>query len=292
MTQSRVSLDNNSVLTRRIIPCFDVDNGRVVKGVSFVELRDAGDPVELARAVRTRGRRRARLPRHHCLLRRPLARCTTWSNAPPTRCSSRSRSAAASVSVLDMKVMLELGAEKVSINTSAIQTAGAHQRGRRTASAARPSSSRSMRAACRAAKGKWEVFTHGGRNPAGLDAVEWAVEATNRGAGELLVTSMDTDGHLKGYDNAATRGDLRARRLCRSSPRAAPAARSTWSTALTEGKRRRRARGQHLPLRHLFDPRSERAPGGGGAAGAGRCPQFSLPEPKPRTARSRAPAGV
>jgi cyclase len=107
-------------------------------------------------------------------------------------------------SVFDMKMMLELGAEKVSINTSAIQSPeliseGAYRFG-----------SQAVVVAIDARRvpgedGHWEVYTHGGRNPTGLDAVEWAVEATNRGAGELLVTSMDTDGHQHGYDVAMLR---------------------------------------------------------------------------------------
>ena len=83
------------MLTKRIIPCFDVDNGRVVKGISFVELRDAGDPVELAKLYDAAGRRRTRVSRHHRVVRRPDDRSTTWSRAWPTRCSSPSRSAAA-----------------------------------------------------------------------------------------------------------------------------------------------------------------------------------------------------
>ena len=84
------------VLTRRIIPCLDVNRGRVVKGVTFEQLRDAGDPVELAELLQPRGRRRAGLLRHHGLGRGPRRRSSTWCSAPPTRSSSRSRSAAAS----------------------------------------------------------------------------------------------------------------------------------------------------------------------------------------------------
>jgi len=187
------------VLTRRIIPCFDVDNGRVVKGVSFVELRDAGDPVELARVYEEQGADEL-----------VFLDITASSDNRATTYDMVERTASQVFipftvgggirSVIDMKVMLELGAEKVSINTSAIQdpdliSEGAYRFG-----------SQAIVVAIDARRvpgepGQWEVFTHGGRSPAGLEAVEWAIEATNRGAGELLVTSMDTDGHQKGYDN-------------------------------------------------------------------------------------------
>ena len=198
-----MEIDNGLVLTRRIIPCFDVDNGRVVKGVSFVELRDAGDPVELARLYEQEGADEL-----------VFLDITASSDNRATTYDMVERTAdqvfipftvgGGIRSVSDMKIMLELGAEKVSINTSAIQqpdliNEGAYRFG-----------SQAIVVAIDARRvpglaGKWEVFTHGGRNPAGLDAVEWAVEATTRGAGELLVTSMDTDGHLRGYDNAMLR---------------------------------------------------------------------------------------
>jgi cyclase len=186
------------VLTRRIIPCFDVDRGRVVKGVSFIELRDAGDPVELARIYEAEGADEL-----------VFLDITASSDNRATTFDMVERTAdqvfipftvgGGIRSVVDMKVMLELGAEKVSINTSAIQSPdlineGAYRFG-----------SQAIVVAIDARKvpeepGRWEVFTHGGRNPAGLDAVEWAKDAVSRGAGELLVTSMDTDGHRQGYD--------------------------------------------------------------------------------------------
>ncbi|HML98002.1 MAG TPA: imidazole glycerol phosphate synthase subunit HisF [Tepidiformaceae bacterium] len=191
------------MLTRRIIPCFDVDRGRVVKGVSFVELRDAGDPVELARLYEAEG---ADELVFLDITASADDRATTYDMVAAT---------AGQVFIpftvgggirtpIDMKIMLELGAEKVSINTAAIQNPdlineGAYRFG-----------SQCIVVAIDARRipgepGRWEVFTHGGRNPTGLDAVEWAVEAVSRGAGELLVTSMDTDGHQQGYDNALLR---------------------------------------------------------------------------------------
>ena len=186
------------MLTRRIIPCFDVANGRVVKGVSFVELRDAGDPVELARLYDQEGADElvflditASSDERTTVY--DMVAATAEQVFIPFTVGGGIRSAS------DMKIMLELGADKVSINTSAIQepdliNEGAYRFG-----------SQCIVVAVDARRvpgqhGKWEVFTHGGRNPAGLDCVEWAKEAVNRGAGEILLTSMDTDGHKKGYD--------------------------------------------------------------------------------------------
>jgi len=186
------------MLTRRIIPCFDVDGGRVVKGVSFVELRDAGDPVELARLYDREGADElvflditASSDDRSTVY--DMVAATADEVFIPFTVGGGIRSAT------DMKVMLELGADKVSINTSAIMTPelideGAYRFG-----------SQCIVVAIDARRvpgkhGQWEVFTHGGRNPTGMDAVQWAMDATARGAGELLVTSMDTDGHKKGYD--------------------------------------------------------------------------------------------
>ncbi|MEP7217037.1 MAG: imidazole glycerol phosphate synthase subunit HisF, partial [Anaerolineaceae bacterium] len=186
------------MLTRRIIPCFDVDRGRVVKGISFVELRDAGDPVELAKLYDREGADElvflditASSDDRSTVY--DMVAATADQVFIPFTVGGGIRSAS------DMKMMLELGAEKVSINTSAIQTPelineGAHRFGSQCIVVAIDA---------RRVPGKhdqWEVFTHGGRKPAGLDAVQWAKQAVLRGAGELLVTSMDTDGHKKGYD--------------------------------------------------------------------------------------------
>ncbi len=188
---------------RRIIPCFDVDRGRVVKGISFVELRDAGDPVELAKLYDREG---ADELVFLDITASSDDRATVYDMVAatadqvfiPFTVGGGIRSAS------DMKVMLELGADKVSINTSAIATPGLINEG------AYRFGSQCIVVAIDARKvpgesSTWEVYTHGGRKPAGLDAVEWAKEAVSRGAGELLVTSMDTDGHQKGYDNRLLR---------------------------------------------------------------------------------------
>jgi cyclase len=189
------------VLTKRIIPCFDVDNGRVVKGVSFVELRDAGDPVELAAKYDAAGADEL-----------VFLDITASSDARTSVYDMIARTADQVFIPLtvgggvrsgdDVRSMLEQGADKVSMNTAAIErpeliNEASHRFGSQCIVVAVD--------AKKVGEGKWEIFTHGGRTPTGRDAVEWAREATDRGAGELLVTSMDTDGHQDGYDLAMLR---------------------------------------------------------------------------------------
>ncbi|MCL6644847.1 MAG: imidazole glycerol phosphate synthase subunit HisF [Dehalococcoidia bacterium] len=186
------------MLTRRIIPCFDVDRGRVVKGVSFVQLRDAGDPVELARAYEAAGADELvfldiTASAEDRVTTYDMVAATAEQVFIPFTVGGGIRSTA------DMKIMLELGAEKVSINTAAIQdpdliSSGADRFGSQCIVVAIDARR------VEGVPGSWEVYSHGGRMPTGLDAVEWAVEAARRGAGELLVTSMDADGHQQGYD--------------------------------------------------------------------------------------------
>ena len=183
-------------LTNRVIACFDVEDGRVVKGVSFVELRDAGDPVELARLYDREGIDElvflditASHEERQTVV--DLVRRTADEVFIPFTVGCGIRS------VEDMRLMLESGADKVSINSSAIETPdlisqGAYRFGTQCIVVAIDAKLND--------DGAYEVYTHGGRRPAGLDAVEWAQEAVRRGAGELLLTSMDTDGHLDGFD--------------------------------------------------------------------------------------------
>ena len=191
------------MLMKRIIPCFDVDNGRVVKGVSFVELRDAGDPVEMAKLYEREGADELvfldiTASSDDRATVYDMVSATAEQVFIPFTVGGGIRSAS------DMKMMLELGAEKVSINTSAIQTPDLINEGAyRFGSQAVVVAIDARRVPGEA--GRWEVFTHGGRRPTGLDAVGWAREAARRGAGELLVTSMDSDGHQKGYDLALLR---------------------------------------------------------------------------------------
>ena len=191
------------MFSRRVIPCFDVDRGRVVKGISFVELRDAGDPVEMARLYDREG---ADELVFLDITASSDNRATTYEMVAATadQVFIPFTVGGGIRTVADMKVMLELGADKVSINTSAIQSPGLINEG------AYRFGSQCIVVAIDARRvpsepGRWEVFTHGGRNPTGLDAVEWAREVVRRGAGELLITSMDTDGHRRGYDNALLR---------------------------------------------------------------------------------------
>ncbi len=184
------------MLTRRIIPCFDVADGRVVKGVSFVELRDAGDPVELAAKYDLQGADEL------------VFLDITASSDARTSVYDMIQKTADQVFIpltvgggvrttQDVRLMLESGADKVSMNTAAVQ------RPELIGEGAKGFGSQCIVVAVdakRTGADKWEVFTHGGRTPTGRDAIEWAKEAVERGAGELLVTSMDTDGHQDGYD--------------------------------------------------------------------------------------------
>ncbi len=189
------------MLTKRIIPCFDVDNGRVVKGVSFVELRDAGDPVELAPLYDAEG---ADELVFLDITASSDDRRTTYEMVErtaekvfiPFTVGGGVRSEA------DARLLLELGADKVSFNSAAVNDPSLVGRASERFGAQCIVVAIDARAA---GDGHWEVFTHGGRRPTGLDAVEWAKKVVSLGAGELLVTSMETDGHLDGYDLPLTR---------------------------------------------------------------------------------------
>jgi cyclase len=189
------------VLTKRVIPCFDVDNGRVVKGVSFVELRDAGDPVELAKLYDREGADEL-----------VFLDITASSDDRATVYDMVGRTAdevfipftvgGGIRSDMDVRVMLELGADKVSLNSAAVADP------KLIATCSERFGAQCIVVAIDAkavGEGRWEVYTHGGRRPTGLNAVEWAQKAVELGAGELLLTSMDTDGHKDGYDIALTR---------------------------------------------------------------------------------------
>lgn len=191
-------------LAKRIIPCLDVTGGRVVKGVNFVELRDAGDPVEIARRYDEQGADEL------CFLD------ITASSDDRDLILEIIEQVAAEVfipltvgggvrEVNDVRRLLNAGADKVSINTAAVQNPklvedAAGRFGSQcivvAVDARRIAGSSSLR---------WEVFTHGGRRPTGLDAVEWGRRMQAAGAGEILLTSMDRDGTKKGFDLELTR---------------------------------------------------------------------------------------
>lgn len=184
------------MLTKRIIPCLDVTGGRVVKGTKFHELRDAGDPVECAKAYDAQGADEL-----------VFLDITASSDNRKTMVEVVERTASECFmpltvgggirTVEDMNVMLRAGADKVSINTSAIQRPelvreGAERFGSQCIVVAID--------ARRRPEGGWTVYTHGGRNPTELEAVAWARRVEELGAGEILLTSMDADGTKAGYD--------------------------------------------------------------------------------------------
>ncbi|MFC1938544.1 imidazole glycerol phosphate synthase subunit HisF [Chloroflexota bacterium] len=192
------------MLTKRIIPCLDVTQGRVVKGTSFTNLRDAGDPVELAAFYYREG---ADELVFLDIGATPEGRDTMVDVVEhvseqvfiPLSVGGGLRSTG------DMRRMLEAGADKISINTAAVQSPELISQG------AERFGSQCIGVAIDARrlegnnKPKWEVLTHGGRKPTSIDAVEWAKKAVSLGAGEILLTSWDADGHRAGYDLELTR---------------------------------------------------------------------------------------
>jgi cyclase len=189
------------MLAKRIIPCLDVKDGRVVKGVNFVGFRDAGDPVAAAKAYDKAGADEliflditASHERRGTLLD-VVSRTASQCFMPLTVGGGVRK-------VEDVRALLLAGADKVSINTSAVQRPAllkeaSRAYGRSTIVLAID--------AKRVRAGRWEVFLHGGRTPTGLDAVAWAKKGAALGAGEILLTSMDADGTKKGYDLELTR---------------------------------------------------------------------------------------
>ena len=190
------------MLAKRIIPCLDIAGGRVVKGVKFVALRDAGDPVEAARAYEQQGADEltflditASHEQRDTIVE--VVRAVAAQVFMPLTVGGGIRTAE------DVRRMLLAGADKVSFNTAAVQdpeilNATSSQFGSQCIVLA-------IDARRRADGTGWEVFTHGGRQPTGRDAVRWAVEGVGRGAGEILLTSMDADGTKNGYDLGLTR---------------------------------------------------------------------------------------
>ncbi|WP_199508295.1 MULTISPECIES: imidazole glycerol phosphate synthase subunit HisF [unclassified Psychrobacter] len=194
------------MLAKRIIPCLDVDNGRVVKGVQFVDIKDAGDPVEVAKRYNEQGADEITFlditATHH-------GRDTTYHTVErmaetvfvPLTVGGGVRK------IADIRSLLNAGADKVAINSAAVFNPEF------VGEAAQKFGDQCIVAAIDAKRvddvlvegvltPRWEIFTHGGRKPTGIDAVEWAAKMAGLGAGELLVTSMDGDGTRKGYDIA------------------------------------------------------------------------------------------
>jgi cyclase len=188
-------------LAKRIIPCLDVTAGRVVKGINFLELRDAGDPVEIARRYDEQGADEitflditATSDGRDLILH--IIESVASQVFIPLTVGGGVRS------VEDVRRLLNAGADKISINSSAISNP------QLVADAAQKYGSQCIVVAIDAKKsadGRWEVFTHGGRKATGLDAVEWAKKMESLGAGEILLTSMDRDGTKSGFDLPLTR---------------------------------------------------------------------------------------
>lgn len=186
------------MLAKRIIPCLDVDNGRVVKGVQFLDIKDAGDPVEVAKRYNEQGADEITFlditATHHGrdTMFHTVERMAETVFVPLTVGGGVRK-------IDDIRNLLNAGADKVSINSAAITNPDF------VGEASSRFGNQCIVVAIDAKKvseNRWEIFTHGGRNATGIDAIDWAVKMAGFGAGELLVTSMDSDGTKNGYDLA------------------------------------------------------------------------------------------
>jgi cyclase len=192
-------------LAKRIIPCLDVDKGRVVKGVIFVDIRDAGDPVEIARRYNDQGADEL-----------TFLDITATHEQRDTTVQTVERIAEQVFipltvgggirSVADIRRMLNAGADKVGINSAAIHNPDfVREAAERFGSQCIVVAIDAKRVSAEGEPARWEIFTHGGRRATGIDAVEWAARMTGYGAGEILLTSMDRDGTKAGFDLQLTR---------------------------------------------------------------------------------------
>ena len=190
------------MLTKRIIPCLDVNGGRVVKGINFVDLKDAGDPVEVGRAYGQAGADELvfldiTASSDHREIRADMVRRVAETVFIPFTVGGGIRT------VEDFRMILREGADKVAVNSAAIMNPGLIRE------AAKQFGSQCVVVAIDARRREdgrgWNIFKNGGRVDMGIDAVEWAVKASRLGAGEILLTSMDGDGTKAGYDIALTR---------------------------------------------------------------------------------------
>lgn len=192
-------------LAKRIIPCLDVDNGRVVKGVQFENIRDAGDPVEVARRYNEQGADEI-----------TFLDITASHQERDTTLHTVERMASQVFipltvgggvrTIQDIRNLLNAGADKVSINTAAVfNPEFVGEAADRFGSQCIVVAIDAKRVSGEGETPRWEIFTHGGRKPTGLDAVEWAFKMQELGAGEILLTSMDQDGMKSGFDLGVTR---------------------------------------------------------------------------------------
>lgn len=192
-------------LAKRIIPCLDVDNGRVVKGVRFVDIRDAGDPVEIARRYDQQGADEitflditASSDNRHTMVH--VVEAVAAQVFIPLTVGGGIRR------LEDIRRMLIAGADKVGINTAAVQRPElVHEAAERFGSQCIVVAIDAKRVSGADEPARWEVFTHGGRKETGIDAVAWACRMVELGAGEILLTSMDRDGTREGFDLLLTR---------------------------------------------------------------------------------------
>ena len=192
-------------LAKRIIPCLDVDDGRVVKGVRFVDIRDAGDPVEVARRYNEAGADEI-----------TFLDITASHEGRDTTLDMVERMASQVFipltvgggvrTIQDIRNLLNAGADKVGINSAAVKNPEfVREAAERFGSQCIVVAIDAKKVSGESEANRWEIFTHGGRNPTGIDAVEWARRMTDYGAGEILLTSMDRDGTKNGFDVALTR---------------------------------------------------------------------------------------
>lgn len=192
-------------LAKRIIPCLDVDAGRVVKGVKFVDIRDAGDPVEIAKRYNAEGADEI-----------TFLDITASSDERDTMVHVVEKVASQVFipltvgggirSIDDIRRMLNAGADKVGINTAAVHNpAFVQEAAQKVGSQCIVVSIDAKKVSSEGEQDRWEIFTHGGRKATGIDAIEWAIKMASYGAGELLLTSMDRDGTKSGFDLELTK---------------------------------------------------------------------------------------
>ncbi len=192
-------------LAKRIIPCLDVDNGRVVKGVQFVDIRDAGDPVEVAKRYNEQGADEItfldiRATHDNRDTMEHVVEAVASQVFIPLTVGGGIRT------VEDVRRMLNAGADKVGINSAAVSNPEfVREATEKFGSQCIVVAIDAKRVSEEGEPSRWEIFTHGGRKPTGLDAVEWAKKMVDFGAGELLLTSMDKDGTKSGFDLELTR---------------------------------------------------------------------------------------
>ncbi len=192
-------------LAKRIIPCLDVDNGRVVKGVRFVDIRDAGDPVEIARRYNDEGADEltflditASSDDRETMVH--VVEAVAAEVFIPLTVGGGIREAG------DIRRLLNAGADKISINTAAVfNPEFVKQAADRFGSQCIVVAVDAKRVSAQDEPGRWEIFTHGGRKPTGIDVIDWVARMDAYGAGEILLTSMDRDGTRIGFDNELTR---------------------------------------------------------------------------------------